>query len=429
MADSEISLKQTAIVPILSRRYGKLRADHSQEKGPVTDLLYQSRQNSTGGEQGQFAILKCYEEIESLLPEWRDLFSEMQSQDTGKHHLPPFSRPDVLACWAKAAESEMDSLFVITLRTHENGKLRAVFPGFLYRGALRMLTDDVTDYQDITALSRVEAEVMMSEVINISQIWRYRLALHKISDFSLAWDCLQAVSRSNHYLVKRPHGPCPHGDFEIPRGGGDFLNTLSKKRRKNHKAAASKIRQRIPEGRVEHLRGEEITREVIAEISDLHISNQYRKQGESVFKKQTMRDWLLNIAKVDSSLNIALFRDGDELAAFNLSFVDIEQKTFYYYIPSFSREYQNYSLGTWLMVESLRHHTPANGGNFRLDLLCGDENYKKMWATDRYHVWRVILFPGNISSRAAYGLYRGVYALKTLKNKLISTFKERSAKK
>jgi|GEM_PF-1121121 len=416
MPDNNISFYPTTIHSSTSHRSGIAKTSRLVEKVSDKYSPHHSPKSSSDTNQYNVTIVTGLEEIASLLSEWRELFSKMLLDNTIVRHVPPFARPDVLACWAKAARAEIDSLFVVTLRDQEKNELRGVFPGFIYKGAIRLLSDDVTDYQEITALSIDDGVALVNEVIKISHTKGCRLALYKVSDSSLLWACLQILSQSVCCLVKRLHGPCPHRNFEVPRVEGDFLNSLSKKRRKNYKAAVSKIRKGIPNGKIKHVRGEEITNEVIEAIAKLHIDNQYRKQGESIFENQSMKDWLLSLANVDSGLCIALFYDREELAAFNLSFVDIEEKVFYYYIPSFSDKYLNYSLGTWLLVESLRHHSPAGGGTFRLDLLCGDEGYKKMWSTDRYHVWRMILFPNSISTRPLYYFYRSIYALKVWKN-------------
>lgn len=382
----------------------------SQENGSPDAL------GSTPENEGlEIDVLTQIEEVETLLPEWSQLFLVMSRKRKGEP-IPPFSHPNVLVEWAVNTPGEVESLFVVTLRSGEKRQLKAVFPGFRRGRKVRLLTDSVTDYQDITAFSQEAAIELMKKVIEISDERGFRLVFQKISDHSLLWNCLRAPNRPVSFVVKRIYGPCPYGDFQIPIGG-DFLDSLSKKRRKNYKAACSKIRQGIPHGKLEHLRGKEITKEVIEAVANLHIENQHRKKGKSILAKPSVRNWLCGLTGMGSGLCVSLFWDGENLAAFNLSFIDEERKVFYYYIPAFSFEYAAYSPGTRLLVESMKYFTSSEGGNIRLDLLCGDEAYKRMWSSDCYFVWRVVRFPERVSCTPMYCLYRIGYALKALKNR------------
>ena len=153
-------------------------------------------------------------------------------------------------------------------------------------------------------------------------------------------------------------------------------------------------------------------------MADLHQKNQYRKQGESIFRKEEFREWLMELTRVNSGLTASVVFDSEKLAAFSLSFTDDRGRASYMYIPSYGEEYAHLSIGSYLMIESAVDAGPKDGGSYRFDLLCGDEAYKALWETDRYFIHRVRIFPHSVKGIFRYGAFRIVYALKWWKQRI-----------
>jgi len=212
---------------------------------------------------------------------------------------------------------------------------------------------------------------------------------------------------------------CPFTTFEV-KGPGRFLESLSSRQRKDHKAASRRLRETFPDYVVEHRPAPAIDTESLELAARLHRENQFRKKGESVFTDRDFPAYLEKQAALGAPLTLSMLRKnpGGDALAFTLGY--FADETFHYYITAYDGSIAALSPGRVLLVETLADcadRVPA--GKLRFDLLSGEESYKSRWATSFYEVSRYQVIPRRITNLPRVAAYSAVYGLKGAKNRLI----------
>ncbi len=126
------------------------------------------------------------------------------------------------------------------------------------------------------------------------------------------------------------------------------------------------------------------------------------------FNRPNYREFFTQIASNLSAngwCRLAAMYLNDELIAAHFGFV--YQLKFYYYVPTFSIKYANYSPGKVLLFNLIKDSL-CQGLKF-FDFLRGDESYKTSWPVEIKYTCRLILFKQNFYS---YWLYFWVIHLR-----------------
>jgi CelD/BcsL family acetyltransferase involved in cellulose biosynthesis len=336
--------------------------------------------------------------------------------------LPPFFTPLTWIAWYLAHPNSRPLIFELK---NESGEIQALFPAYRSGNRVQLVTDQHLDYQDILAVSETRGVELFSEVVQYCTQENLTLELAKISESSALYRIIRNPEiKAIASVESRFWSSCPFCEFPVPEnrnhGGADLLSQLSKKRRKNFKAAASRLRKEFPNYELSHLKGEEI-KQGLPEIAAVHSRNQFRKDGESVFLQPGFLEFLENQAAAGNGLTLSILRTEaeGEIIAFNLGY--FSENTYFYYIPSYEGKYSHLSPGSWLLIETLRHHYQSarpEHGPFTFDLLSGAESYKKNWSTESYQIYRALVFPKKINFLPRWFGFWAVYQLKGLKNRI-----------
>jgi len=317
-------------------------------------------------------IISNLERLDAMAGEWRRLASESAS---------PFHTFGWNRAWYRhfgGKKSRSMAVFVF----RKNGVVVGILPCYRQGSELRLAGDDECDYQDIL----VEQDHLIPQMLMhlFSLLRKYHCDLH--------FACLSDKGRLHRYIdttavklgyphCSRQHCPCPW--FGMKGSGDEFLRNQKPRVRKRIRAALRRTDKIAPAYQCRIHQGSEITPDLIDRLADLHIRNQYRKKGASVFSNPDFRRFLLEASlREDTGLRIASLQTaGGKLIAFDIGFE--RRKRFSVYIGSFEAEYSSCSPGTALLYHQIEEWTER--GMEIYDFLCGNESYKYDYAEGEYH--------------------------------------------
>jgi len=328
----------------------------------------------------------------------------------------PFCHPRVWLAWL-AIFIEFDPV-VYELR--RGPELVGLLPLYREGTSLHLATDEHLDYQDIAAVSDDDAVDLLTAVVGSEGKAGHTLTFEKVAEHSRLHSALASPRLAGVATVRdRYWSMCPFTNFEV-KGPGRFLESLSSRQRKDHKAASRRLRESYPDYVIEHACGPAIDAAALEMAARLHRENQYRKKGESVFTDRDFPAFLERQSAHDAPLMLSMMRPhpGGEALAFNLGY--FRDETFHYYITAYDGAIAALSPGRVLLVETLAHCADrVPDGKLRFDLLSGEESYKSRWATSFYEVSRYQVIPRRLANLPRVAAYSAVYSLKGAKNRLI----------
>jgi CelD/BcsL family acetyltransferase involved in cellulose biosynthesis len=356
----------------------------------------------------QFHRIERLDQIEAHRDEWVRFATQCPL-------AAPFCSPLIWIPWLEAFPEHPPVVFEL----RRDGQLAALLPMYRDGQRLEVATAPHLDYQDIAAVDPEAAVALILEIIESEGQNGVTITFAKVADHSLLTATLRdpRIAAQAH-LQSRYWSVCPTVSYAL-RDPDDFLQSVTPRQRKDYRSAGRRLRQAAPAQVVEHRRGRGIDAGMIAAAADLHVENQHRKKGDSVFARQAFSRFLEGQTAADAPICLSLLREreGGPLLAFSLGYFSGD--TYFYYLTAYSGQHADCSPGRWLLVDTLRHWSAhTRGGRLRLDLLCGDESYKSRWATGFYEVSRVQLIPKRLGNLPRAVAYTAVYGLKNAKNRL-----------
>lgn len=356
------------------------------------------------------SIVTAVSDLDLRLPEWDELFARCGQ-------AAPFCGPRVWVPWLKTFPQHRPAIFEL----RRDGRLCALLPMYRNGDRLGMATGPHLDYQDLIAEDHESAVEVLLAAIEGG---------HGPLPSQLDFPNVQAGSRLESALADPRVGDVSHvqsrfmtfcmvTEFKL-RKGESFLASLSGRHRRNFRNASRRIEKAAPAHVIEHRGPGELSTEVVAEAAGLHIANQHRKEGPSIFSVPGFRDFVTAQASAGAPIVLSLLREspGGPLMAFNLGY--FANDTYYFYLTSYAGRHAGCSPGRWILADSLRHWSQSVCGDvLRFDLLGGEEDYKERWAHGRYTVSRAVVIPRGVRHLPQFLAYSAVYGLKTFKNRLL----------
>ena len=162
----------------------------------------------------------------------------------------------------------------------------------------------------------------------------------------------------------------------------EYLRSRKKRFRANLKRARTRT---LASGDPE-VRREAATAALFDEMVAVERDSWKWEHGEAFLRNAGTRDFLRAVlVEAPAPHELWTLRFGEELAAFAISFV--EEKTRYYYLPSFRKQYTD--IGTYLLECIVRD--AHERGLEAFDFLQGDESYKLVWCDEQNEVQQVLL--------------------------------------
>ncbi len=328
----------------------------------------------------------------------------------------PFCHPKIWLAWL-AIFIKFDPI-IYELR--KGPDIVALLPLYRQGSSLYLATDEHLDYQDIAAVSDDAASELLAAVV-VQEGKRGRtLTFEKVAEHSRLHRVLTSPRLAETAAIRHRYwSMCPTTTFEVKRPG-PFLDSLSGRQRKDHKAASRRLRESFPDHVVEHLSGTAIGSTSLDQAARLHRENQYRKKGASVFTDRDFAAFLERQAALGSLLVLSTLRESPDgaLLAFSLGYFSGD--TYYYYITAYDGALAALSPGRVLLIETLGHCADRiTGSRLRFDLLSGEESYKSRWASSFYEVSRFQVIPRRLANLPRVAAYSAVYSLKGAKNRLL----------
>jgi len=111
----------------------------------------------------------------------------------------------------------------------------------------------------------------------------------------------------------------------------------------------------------------------------------------NMFKLNYYKNFYSDLIKSDFyflKLHISAIKVGKNFISTHFGFID--DKTFYYLMPSFdNKRFKSFSGGN-ILLENLIHYTQSKNINV-FDFTIGNENYKKKWTNDKNDLFEIIL--------------------------------------
>lgn len=147
---------------------------------------------------------------------------------------------------------------------------------------------------------------------------------------------------------------------------------------------------------------------VVAELAKFHIQRRKAMGQESFFKNPRYEEFFKDVAEVllkEGKLHLSYLYQADKFVAFHLGFQ--ENKTFFYYLPTFNQEFAAYSAGRVLAFELLRNSFERGFKIF--DFMLGDEGYKDQFnpSLEKLYYWH--MYGNSFGGELCKTLYNGVY--------------------
>jgi CelD/BcsL family acetyltransferase involved in cellulose biosynthesis len=305
------------------------------------------------------------EELEALFPEW----SALWRQDG---HATPFQAPEWLVPWWHCFGGDLRTVCIC-----DDNALIGLLPFYIYRephkGERQLLSLGVgtSDYLDGVFSPRCDIEFIQKAADFMCRddgwdtlyVWQLRAGSKLLQALQFSARKVEGQSCSRMPAVTVP---------ELPQ-----------KLRRN----AMYYRNRAQRaGHLEFVIGDASTwAEIFAALIRLQ-GERWGDRGETgVFADERMIRWhreALPLLERAGLLRLCALRLNGEIIAVSYSLIDApghSDRTQYIYLPAFSTAYADLRPGTILTAMAIEH--AAREGVQTIDMLRGDEDYKKLWHT------------------------------------------------
>ncbi len=318
-------------------------------------------------------VITDLEGLDTIAEDWRRLAGDKTS---------PFQTFGWNRAWYRHLAGKRKSIKTTVFVFSINNRIVGILPCYRLDRELRLAGDDECDYQDILVENETLIPRMLSHVFKYLQEEGCDLHFGCLaSNGKLLIPLELAAQKLGYPQFSRQYCPCPW--FEPGSNAEEFLSKQKAKVRKRIRAALRKIEKQAPGYQCKFYQGSEVTPALIDRVAQLHIRNQYRKQGRSIFEDTAFRHFIVEVAiRPDAGLRIVTLETSQgELIAFDLGF--LRGNRFSVYLGSFEKRYSSCSPGTALLY--LQIDEWAKRGVEIYDFLCGNESYKYDYAEGEYH--------------------------------------------
>ncbi len=313
-------------------------------------------------------------DIERLEEEWKQLVPDSAS---------PFQTFGWNRAWLLHASDYVDEVLIFTLRSEAG--VEAILPCYRKGKEIRLIGDPTCDYQEVITQSFESARRIVTSVLKWleREARSCRLVFDRLPEEGHLYHALEAArkSRSNFFHYKKRFFPCPFVDL----GGGldEYLLARPSKVRGDRKRAIRRMEKKFPDARVDIYRGSEIDQKIFDRATGFHLEH-FRKKAANPLEEGPLRNILKEvISDPDVGLQVALLQTGDQLMAVELGFA--RGSRFYGFITAFDAAYRSVAPGKYSVLRRIDEWVKVDGVK-TLDLLAGDESYKKGY-TDGQCYW------------------------------------------
>ena len=283
--------------------------------------------------------------------------------------------------WIRHFKSEYEALAVFVL--YRNSRAVGILPCFRNGSRLRMMGDEICDFQDVIVESSNDAEVLLASVLLSAKSNGLHLDFRKLSERGILWPFLQTEAEEYGFsFFHKVYGRCPW--FSLEDSAEEFLTRSKASLRKRIRRALRRLEDLAPDAENKFLDESGIDSKTIEDIAALHKANQHRKEGSSIFENQAYRNFLTEAAgSADVGMRVLEIRNREgDLVAFDLGFEGEDR--FYAYLGAFDEPYSGGSPGMCLLHWQMDVF-PLRGVQ-HYDFLCGEESYKFDYATETYDI-------------------------------------------
>ncbi len=346
----------------------------------------------------EFSCLTTPGEIEAIRTDWLILTGGIPAM---------FQSYGWNKAWYEAYSDSFDEIHTFVLK--RNGKIVALLPCYRKGKRLRLVGDTLCDFQDLIALTPEDAEQFMVELFSHARKNNYHFHFHQLSERGNLWPLIKIYADASGYdYYEKVLGPCPW--FKLADDGESFLVAAKAKLRKRIRRALRRLEDLAPEHQYNVLGHTQITASTIDDIAELHARNQHRKEGASIFAKESYRKFILEAAQEpDTGIHIIEVRSkSGELIAFDLGFH--ADSRFYAYLGAYDEPYSGGSPGVCLLHWQM-DRLPLMGIK-EYDFLCGSEAYKFDYAEDTYQIKSVKVYSCGFINSLRLMAYRNARRIK-----------------
>ncbi len=321
----------------------------------------------------------------------------------------PFCAPSTWIPWLL----EFSDLEPTVFELRRDNELLALLPMFQKGRTLGVATEPHLDYQDIAAVDIEAAVSLILELIRLAGEIRVNITFAKVAEHSLLAKALRDPRVAERaYVQSYFRSLCPTVDFTI-QSHDNFLASLSRRQRKDYRSATKQIQAAVPDHVVEHYGGRDIELSFIEAVASLHLENQYRKKGNSIFADRSFQSFLEQQIAAGAPICLSMLRERKDGPLMAFTFGYFAEDTYFYYLTAYAGRHANCSPGRWLLVDTLKHWAGATRGNtLRLDLLSGNESYKDRWASSSYEISQFQIIPKRIGNWPRLVAYKALYGSK-----------------
>jgi CelD/BcsL family acetyltransferase involved in cellulose biosynthesis len=213
-------------------------------------------------------------------------------------------------------------------------------------------------------------------------------------------DLLERLTKKGYSCRKVLRSPC----YWI-RLGCSFDEYLKRKIPKSKRRSKLRYKERrlfkSADVKVIRYAGKDITPEVNHRAATVQLESWIKRRGGAVLGRPFFQKLLANMAKSKMGHVWLMTIDGQD-AAMVYSFVAHSQLHFYW--TAFKLKYESsLSVGQVLIMQVVRDACAEGIQSF--DFIHGEAGYKRFWATDCYHVDRVVASRGFLGSSIAMSYY------------------------
>lgn len=279
------------------------------------------------------------------------------------------------------------------------GEVRAILPCYLEGRTVRLAGDRICDYQDVIAGEGDDVAAMLEAVLAWvgKQGHGGHCRFEKLSCRGQLYRQIHAEGGmpGHSRCFEKSFAPCP---FTSLRGGLEgYLASLPRKWRQDFRHSLNRLGREAADARVTILRDYEIRVDDLWNAASFHIGH-FRKEGVSPFADHRLIDLFGRVAKdPEVGFQLAFLTLYGDLLAVDFGFV--RGGVYYGYLTAFDSHYGRLAPGKCLLLRRIDRWV-AEDGVHTLDLLAGDEEYKRAFAGDSaYHVWSVRLMPDDLRNR------------------------------
>lgn len=360
---------------------------------------------------GDFQVLGKLSEVEMLREDWRRIAvpNAMAFQSFGWN-----------VSWLQHFRSQYDEIFVFVRRN--KGRVVAILPCYGKGGLLRLVGDEICDFQDVVAENSAEAEKLVVEIMDWAKREVRRFNFRKLSERGILLPLIKRILPECGFVHhEKVYGRCPW--LTLSSDGEEFLKGAKAKVRKRIRRALRRLDDLAPGHEKRFLGHDEITPETISDLGRLHEANQHRKAGASIFSREEYRSFLAAAgASEDVGMRVLELRAaGGELIAFDLCFESSNR--FSAYLGAYDGPYAGGSPGVCLLHWQM-DMLPLRGIT-EYDFLCGEEPYKFDYATESYEIVSARIYPNHFRGRLAVGSLRMLQAAKEIAKAILRKAGER----